>query len=778
MNSLSLEALSLEATQSNLNEYKPRFFRIVYPAEKSALMDLLRAKPHIQIHNEIESQLKDLVKLRNPKKNLSPEQNRALVIEHIGSIDFDHYGVWVYYPWSFRLVHILDEKEFTEVRTNRNIYKISPDEIIELSKKKIGLIGLSVGQSVALTMSLERGFGELRIADFDELELTNLNRIRTGVHNLGINKSISVAREISEIDPYLNVKCFPDGLHEANMEAFFLEGGKLDLLIDECDGFDIKIICRQYAKKYEIPVLMEASDRGMIDVERFDLEPNRSLLHGLIDHLDISKIKTLKTNEEKVPYLLPFVGIDTISNRAKASMLEIGETITTWPQLASAVTLGGGITADVARRVLLNQFHDSGRYYVDVEELVGPKKTQLNTLDKDKISPNAHLNREFLDALIAQAPIPTNAGISLSPSQLKELSDKVLLAPSAGNNQPWVWLYKDPYLYLFHDKIRSQSFLDIHHFISQTGLGTSIENLELSSRKLDLEVKTEYFPLGDQNDLIARFSFYPGKKGYDSLYDFIGQRCTNRRIKTPVPLDAHKLESLIHSAQTIQGVHLTFAHSPEDLRLLSSIIAFSERERLMDQEAHKEFFLHELKWTAEQAENDKTGIDLRTTDLSLSDIAGLRITKNWEVIELLKEWNVGKGLEKLSHKVVNGASAIGLLRIQNSTPEKYLLAGRAVQRTWLEATRNQVSMQPLLAPISYIEKMHFNGNHLDSSIKNSLMEHEMELRRIFNCNKEETLVFLFRVFEAEEPPVKSYRMDREKLFFNDSELYTDQKVQS
>ena len=46
---------------------------------------------------------------------------------------------------------------------------------------------------------MERICGEIRLADFDILELTNLNRIRTGVHNLGLSKTYSVAREISEI---------------------------------------------------------------------------------------------------------------------------------------------------------------------------------------------------------------------------------------------------------------------------------------------------------------------------------------------------------------------------------------------------------------------------------------------------------------------------------------------------------------------------------------------------------------------------------------------------
>ena len=86
--------------------------------------------------------------------------------------------------------------------TNDASRSASPEEKETLSKKKIGIIGLSVGQSIALTIAMERTCGELRIADFDILELSNLNRIRAGLPNLGIAKTIVVAREIAEIDPW------------------------------------------------------------------------------------------------------------------------------------------------------------------------------------------------------------------------------------------------------------------------------------------------------------------------------------------------------------------------------------------------------------------------------------------------------------------------------------------------------------------------------------------------------------------------------------------------
>ncbi len=318
------------------------------------------------------------MKSKNPSILFNKEELTKAAEKHIGATPFEEYGVWVYYPWSNRLVHLLDEDEFIFVRTNRNMNKINVEEKNILASKRVGVIGLSVGQSVSVTMAMERSCGELRLADFDILELSNFNRIRTGLHNLGIPKVISVAREIAEIDPFLKVTCYPTGINEDNINDFLLKDGKLDILVDECDGLYVKILCRQKAKRNNIPVVMEASDRGTVDVERFDLEPDRPILHGCVEHLDLNKLKDAKTYEEKLPFVNAIAGVDTFSVRMKQSLKEIGKTITTWPQLASAVTLGGGVAADVCRRINLNQYHDSGRYYVDIEEIICDKKNKAS----------------------------------------------------------------------------------------------------------------------------------------------------------------------------------------------------------------------------------------------------------------------------------------------------------------------------------------------------------------------------------------------------------------
>ena len=45
----------------------------------------------------------------------------------------------------------------------------------------------------------------------------------------------------------------------------------------------MKVLLRERARELRMPVVMETSDRGVLDVERFDLEPDRPLLHGRMD---------------------------------------------------------------------------------------------------------------------------------------------------------------------------------------------------------------------------------------------------------------------------------------------------------------------------------------------------------------------------------------------------------------------------------------------------------------------------------------------------------------
>lgn len=357
------------------NSFNPEIFSLNTAEGKKKYEQLLHQNNAV-VYDTILSQLKELIKIKNPSQKFTENQLKEKIAEYLDGTDADSYGNWVYYPWSNKLVHVLNEEDFIAVRTNRNLYKITPEAITELRTKKIAIIGLSVGQSIAQTIATERICGELRLADFDTLELANLNRLNAGLQDLGLPKVIIAARKIAETDPYIKVKCWPEGIHENNIEAFLTDGGNVDVLVEECDGLDMKILSRLVAREHNIPVVMDTNDMGMLDIERFDLEPDRPLFHGRTPELEnknkselLSELKNLSI-EQKIIHLSSIIGMENVSEEMKQSLPYMNITITGWPQLASAVMLGAAMITDTCRRILLNQITRSGRYFVDFNTLI------------------------------------------------------------------------------------------------------------------------------------------------------------------------------------------------------------------------------------------------------------------------------------------------------------------------------------------------------------------------------------------------------------------------
>lgn len=336
--------------------YKPRFLRLKYDAEYNIFSNL-RNDFTIELHDSIETQLLELLACRNPSLSKDEILSLNMIQEHLSlhGETLHTYGVWVHYPWKRQLVHILDEEEFIEVRTNRNKYKITQEEQDTLRTKKIGIIGLSVGRAVATTIALERIAGEIRLADFDDIELSNLNRINTPLAEMGKNKSVSAAQEIAEIDPYIKVKCYVEGYTEDNADDFFCKDGKIDLLVEECDDIKVKIKARLKAREQKIPVIMETNDNCIIDIERYDLEPEREIFHGKLslDKIDAFLSDTSEINS--VSIISKIFDMSAVSDRMAESMLDLSAKLRSWPQLSCEVNYGAGIVSEIARKVLLDE---------------------------------------------------------------------------------------------------------------------------------------------------------------------------------------------------------------------------------------------------------------------------------------------------------------------------------------------------------------------------------------------------------------------------------------
>ncbi|MBV9451396.1 MAG: ThiF family adenylyltransferase [Streptosporangiaceae bacterium] len=364
----------LKAPRRRVGEWQPVLYEPAGDAAQGrALTRLLESGQVREVCDTVESQLEELIRGREPQTPFVENELSQAKADQLAGTSLREYGAWAWYPWSARLVHVLPREEFRLVRTDRNRGKIDRPDQRRLFGGRIGVIGLSVGNSAALTLCLEGIGGAFKLADFDTLSLSNLNRLRAGVHHLGLNKTVIAARQMYEIDPYLDIEIYPDGLTSDTMDEFFSD---IDLVVEECDTPWVKIAAREQARLRRIPVVMEANDRGLLDIERFDTEPHRPLLHGLLGDIG-SRDLTVLSVPDKVALILAMVDADRISPQLAASVPQIGRTLSSWPQLASGVALGGALCAEAARRILLGLPCGSGRFYTDFAVTLAPERSTV-----------------------------------------------------------------------------------------------------------------------------------------------------------------------------------------------------------------------------------------------------------------------------------------------------------------------------------------------------------------------------------------------------------------
>lgn len=330
--------------------WRPSFVR-PSAGERAALAALCRAHGII-VHDTIDRQLAELALVRFPSPDAAAERTRFIdeMIARAG--DAGAIGNWVWYAWDRRLVHVLDEAEYFEVITNRNRDKITLDEQARLRTRRVGVLGLSVGGEAAVTVAQEHLCGELVLADHDQLDLSNLNRLGAGCDELGVRKTTIVARRIARLDPYLRVTLFDDGVHARNVGEF-LDG--LDLLIEECDDLALKHRIRALARERGIDLVFAADERGFFSIEPYATHPELRSFHGRID------TPPLPRDEYESP--LAFMraltdwlgGWSNVSPRSRRSLEQIGTTLCGYPQLAGEARYAAGQVAHAARRLLLGE---------------------------------------------------------------------------------------------------------------------------------------------------------------------------------------------------------------------------------------------------------------------------------------------------------------------------------------------------------------------------------------------------------------------------------------
>ena len=371
------KALNASLTQKISSQ--PEIFNLSREKDNDRIEELFRLKKIVRVSDDFKEQYRELFAVQNPHKIFHPNFE----------MEFDKYfkklltkrsiyvsGRWVYFPWNGSLTHVLEERDFIRVRTARNKYLITNEEQEKFSNATIGIAGLSVGFSAVLMIVLSGGSKHIKLADFDTLALSNMNRVLSSVDNLGVSKIDIAARAVYEINPYAKIEFFRDGITEANIKKFF---SGLDLVVEEIDSFPLKLRMREEAKKNETPLIMatDNEEQGMLDLENYRDDAKTQFFNGRLGVANRDMFANLNKMETGA-MIARLVGPENTGQKMKHSLSEIGKTIVSWPQLAGTAFVNGGTVAHLARRILSGEKFKSGRIIFPIDTITDDLRMHEN----------------------------------------------------------------------------------------------------------------------------------------------------------------------------------------------------------------------------------------------------------------------------------------------------------------------------------------------------------------------------------------------------------------
>lgn len=365
---------TLDTLRQKKNESEPIIFNLAHDEDRKRFKAFVDDGSIQQISDDYEEQQRELFGVQNPSRVYVPGFEDAFQT-HYRSLSAEkpipEHGRWVYFPWRYLAAHILPEEEYRLVRTARNQNLITKEEQEKFYNATVGIGGLSVGSSVAFALALGGGCKRMKLADMDRLALSNTNRVLAGADRLGMLKVEMAARTIYEINPYAEIEVHPEGLSPENIEQFF---SGLDIVIDELDNLAIKYLIREQAKKHRIAVVMAADngDNAVVDVERYDLDPQPEFFHGRMGEVSYDMLKNLdKFGIGKM--ITKHVGPENVTERMQQSLTQMGKTIVSWPQLGGAALVNGAAVAYCVRKILNGQSLESNRSLISLDEKLVPE---------------------------------------------------------------------------------------------------------------------------------------------------------------------------------------------------------------------------------------------------------------------------------------------------------------------------------------------------------------------------------------------------------------------
>lgn len=186
-------------------------------------------------------------------------------IIHKGEVPMNRYTAFPVIPcttlpevldsaYGYRLLPVDPSESYYLGRTDRNIGWITKEEQSILRHAVVGIAGCGGMGGLLASILVRAGVGEVRIADSDAFDVSNINRQFSAKRTtVGTSKARATAQDIRDISNDTTLVVYPQGINEDTVESF------LDDCCVVCDEIEFwavgaRVLLHQRARNRDITV--------------------------------------------------------------------------------------------------------------------------------------------------------------------------------------------------------------------------------------------------------------------------------------------------------------------------------------------------------------------------------------------------------------------------------------------------------------------------------------------------------------------------------------------
>lgn len=136
--------------------------------------------------------------------------------------------------------------------------------VARLAGCRVAVVGLGGVGSWVVEALARSGVGQLRLIDADDICVSNTNQQLPALAGMfGRNKAAAMAERCRAINPEIGLEVVESFLTPSNLEELLGQG--LDLVVDACDSFRVKVEAIAWCRRRKLPIVTVGAAGGRTD---------------------------------------------------------------------------------------------------------------------------------------------------------------------------------------------------------------------------------------------------------------------------------------------------------------------------------------------------------------------------------------------------------------------------------------------------------------------------------------------------------------------------------